>query len=97
MGWLIVALVILVLGVAIAMVVARTSAGTLPSIASERAEVSITAGEPITSTDLARIRFTQTLRGYAPDEVDDLLERLRMQFEMAEGAAGSAQTRRQRG
>jgi DivIVA domain-containing protein len=85
MGWLVVALLILVIGVAIALITARTGSATLPSIASERPEVSLPETGQITSTDLARVRFTQTLRGYAPDEVDDLLERLRAQLEEAEG------------
>lgn len=85
MGWLVLAMLILVLGVAIALVTARTGSATLPSIATERPEVSLPGTGPITSTDLARVRFTQTLRGYAPDEVDDLLERLRAQLEEAEG------------
>ena len=85
MGWLVLALLILVMGVALALVVSRTGAASLPSIASERREVSLPGTGPITSTDLARVRFTQTLRGYAPDEVDDLLERLRVQLEEAEG------------
>jgi DivIVA domain-containing protein len=86
MGWLVLALLILVLGVAVALVAARTGSGsgTLPPIASERPEVSLPGTGPITSADLARVRFTQTLRGYAADEVDDLLERLRAQLEQAE-------------
>lgn len=85
MGWLVLALLILVLGVAVALIVSRTGSATLPSIASERPEVSLPGDGPITSTDLARVRFTQTLRGYAPDEVDDLLERLRAQLEDGAG------------
>jgi len=85
MGWLVLALLILVLGVAVALVVARTGSASLPPVASERPEVSLPGDGPITSTDLARVRFTQTLRGYAPDEVDDLLERLRAQLERTEG------------
>jgi DivIVA domain-containing protein len=85
MGWLVLALLILVLGVAVALITSRTGAATLPSIASERPEVSLPGDGPITSTDLARVRFSQSLRGYAPDEVDDLLERLRAQLEAAEG------------
>jgi DivIVA domain-containing protein len=85
MGWLVLALLILVLGVAVALVASRTGSATLPPIASERPEVSLPGTGQITSTDLARVRFTQTLRGYAPDEVDDLLERLREQLEQAEG------------
>ena len=89
MGWLVLALLLLVLGVALALITARTGSATLPSIASERPEVSLPGDGPITSTDLARVRFTQTLRGYAPDEVDDLLERLRAQLEKAEDAQPS--------
>ena len=85
MGWLVLALLLLVLGLALALVVGRTGSATLPPMASERPEVSLPADGPITSTDLARVRFTQTLRGYAADEVDDLLERLRAQLEAAEG------------
>ena len=84
MGWLVLALLILVLGVAVALVASRSGSGTLPPIASERPEVSLPGTGPITSADLARVRFTQTLRGYAADEVDDLLERLRVQLEQAE-------------
>jgi len=98
MGWLVLALLILVMGVALALVVSRTGSASLPSIASERREVSLPGTGPITSTDLARVRFTQTLRGYAPDEVDDLLERLRAQLEEAEGdpARRAPQERRHR-
>lgn len=90
MTWIALMVVIVVLGVAVALVVAYTDAAVMPEVASDRAEVSLPADRPLQAADLASVRFTQTLRGYAPDEVDDLLERLRNELAAREtdGAGG---------
>lgn len=79
MTWLWVAVVVAVLGVVIAIVVGRISGGAMPEVAPDRPAAQLTSA-PLTDADLAGIRFTQTLRGYAMDEVDDFIERLRAEL-----------------
>lgn len=79
MTWLWVAVVVAVLGVVIAIVVGRISGAAMPEVAPDRPAAQLTAA-PLTDSDLAGIRFTQTLRGYAMDEVDDFIERLRAEL-----------------
>lgn len=79
MTWLWVAVVVAVLGVVIAVAVGRISGGAMPEVAPDRPAAQLSA-EPLTDADLAGIRFTQTLRGYAMDEVDDFIERLRSEL-----------------
>jgi len=76
MTWLWVAVVVAVLGVVIAMVVGRIGGGAMPEVAPDRPAAQLSSA-PLTDADLAGIQFTQTLRGYAMDEVDDFIERLR--------------------
>jgi DivIVA domain-containing protein len=76
MTWLWVAVVVAVLGVVIAIVVGRISGGEMAEVAPDRPAAQLSSA-PLTDADLAGIRFTQTLRGYAMDEVDDFIERLR--------------------
>lgn len=79
MTWLWVAVVVAVLGVVIAIVVGRIDAGGMPEVARDRPAAQLSSA-PLTDTDLAGVRFTQTLRGYAMDEVDDFIERLRAEL-----------------
>lgn len=79
MTWLWVAVVVAVLGVVIAIIVGRISGGAMPEVAPDRPAAQLSS-DPLTDADLAGIRFTQTLRGYAMDEVDDFIERLRAEL-----------------
>jgi DivIVA domain-containing protein len=76
MTWLWVAVVVAVLGAAIAIVAGRVGGANLVEVARDRPAAQLRS-EPLTDADLAGMRFTQTLRGYAMDEVDDFIERLR--------------------
>jgi DivIVA domain-containing protein len=79
MTWLWVAVVVAVLGAVIAIVVGRISGGAMSEVAADRPAAQLSSA-PLTDADLAGIRFTQTLRGYAMDEVDDFIERLRAEL-----------------
>jgi len=79
MTWLWVAVVVAVLGVVIAMVVGRISGGAMPDVGPDRPAAQLSSA-PLTDADLTGVRFTQTLRGYAMDEVDDFIERLRAEL-----------------
>lgn len=79
MTWLWVAVVVAVLGAVIAIVVGRISGGAMAEVAPDRPAAQLSSA-PLTDADLAGIRFTQTLRGYAMDEVDDFIERLRAEL-----------------
>lgn len=74
MGWVLTVMAVLILGLAAIAATGRMGGmhhhvepdvfrGTLPPT-------------PLTGEDVAAVRFGVTLRGYAPDQVDDLLERL---------------------
>jgi DivIVA domain-containing protein len=79
MTWLWVAVVVAVLGVVIAILVGRISGGAMPEVAPDRPAAQLSSA-PLTDVDLAGIRFTQNLRGYAMDEVDDFIERVRAEL-----------------
>lgn len=79
MTWLWVAVVVAVLGAVIAMAVGRISGGAMPEVGPDRPAAQLSSA-PLADADLAGIRFTQTLRGYAMDEVDDFIERLRAEL-----------------
>jgi DivIVA domain-containing protein len=79
MTWLWVAVVVAVLGAVIAMAAGRITGGAMPEVAPDRPAAQLSSA-PLTDTDLAGVRFTQTLRGYAMDEVDDFIERVRAEL-----------------
>jgi DivIVA domain-containing protein len=76
MTWLWVAVVVAVLGAVIAIVAGRVGGASMAEVAPDRPAAHLSS-DPLTDEDLAGMRFTQTLRGYAMDEVDDFIERLR--------------------
>ncbi len=77
MTWLWIAVIVAVIGAAIALVVGR--GGAMPEVAPDRPAAQVPAGQ-LTSDDLAQVRFSQALRGYAMDEVDDLIARVRIEL-----------------
>jgi DivIVA domain-containing protein len=74
MEWAIAVLVIAVLGIA-----AAVAAGGVGEMSSEPVRDTFRQDlpdHPLTGADIQQLRFGVTLRGYAMDQVDDLLSRL---------------------
>lgn len=74
MTWAIAVLVVVVLGVAAA--VAAGKLGEMNPVPVSDTYRRDLPDRPLTGADLAGIRFGVTIRGYAMDQVDDLLDRL---------------------
>jgi len=84
MTWLWLALVVAVIGAAAALAASRWPIGA-PGRPDR--EVVRLPSRPLTDDDLATLRFTQSLRGYSMDEVDDVIERLRAELAARPSAA----------
>ncbi len=74
MTWLYIGLVVLVVAAVAAVAVGHGDG--LAVAPPDRREVSLPAGRPLTSADVAGVGLSVGLRGYRMDEVDDLLARL---------------------
>ncbi len=98
MTWLYIGLVVLVVAAVAAVAVGHGDG--LAVAPPDRREVSLPAGRPLTSADVAGVGLSVGLRGYRMDEVDDLLARLGAEIdERAErlrvleaGPAGAAES-----
>ncbi len=74
MIWLLAGGVVLVVGILVALAVARGAA--MAPAYDDRREVRLPTGRPLSADDLSVVRFTVTARGYRMSEVDALLARL---------------------
>jgi len=77
MEWFIAILAVAVLG--LAAVAAGGGLGELGSFKVDRPQLSLPESD-LTATDLARVRFAVVPRGYAMNQVDQLLDRLQRQL-----------------
>ena len=77
MAWLIAMLAVVVMGIA-ALVAGGRGQG-LGALRTDRPGLNLPDG-PLTAQDLAGLRFVVVPRGYAMDQVDELLERLQSQL-----------------
>lgn len=87
MTWLWAALVLAVLGGTL--VVAAGRGDGMSEGGRDRAETRLPEGRRLTEVDLRGVRFNQTLRGYAMDEVDDFVDRLRCELARRPAAESS--------
>ena len=78
MAWFIASLAVVVLG--LAAVVGAGGFGQLGPVSSDRLAVNLPPG-PLTAQDLDNLRLTVVPRGYAMDQVDEVLSRLRQQLD----------------
>lgn len=74
MGWVLTVIAVVILG--IAAVAATGKLGGMHHHVEPDVFRDSLPETPLTSADIAAIRFGVTLRGYAVDQVDDLLDRL---------------------
>lgn len=65
-------------------VVASGRGGSMAEVFDDRPESRVQAEGPLTSYDLATVRFTTAFRGYRMSEVDALLDRLTAELEERE-------------
>lgn len=74
MEWVIAAVVVVLLG--LVALVATGRFGAMREVADRDVFVPALPGRPLHAADLETVRFGVTLRGYAMNQVDDLLDRL---------------------
>ncbi|MGJ3507475.1 DivIVA domain-containing protein [Enemella sp. A6] len=74
MGWILTVVAVLILGVAAIAATGRLG-GMHQHVETDTFRQTLPA-VPLTAEDVAKVRFGVTLRGYAVDQVDDLLDRL---------------------
>lgn len=79
MTWFFAVLIVLLTG-AVA-VVAAGRGGSMAQVYDDRPDSRVQADGPLTSLDLAQVRFTTAFRGYRMSEVDALLDRLVRELE----------------
>jgi DivIVA domain-containing protein len=65
-------------------VVATGRGGSIGEVYDDRPDSRVQAEGPLTSQDLAQVRFTTAFRGYRMSEVDSLLDRLTAELESRE-------------
>jgi DivIVA domain-containing protein len=82
MMWFFAFVIVALLGVVA--VVASGRWGALGEVYDDRADARVQADGPLTSHDLATVRFTTAFRGYRMSEVDALLDRLTAELEERE-------------
>ena len=82
MVWFFAFVIVAVLGVVA--VVASGRGGTMAEVFDDRPDARVQAGGPLTSDDIARVRFSTAFRGYRMSEVDALLDRLTSELESRE-------------
>ncbi len=82
MVWFFAFVIVALLGVVA--VVATGRGGSLGEVYDDRPDSRVQADRPLTSHDVARVRFTTALRGYRMSEVDALLDRLVVELEARE-------------
>ncbi len=85
MVWFFAFVIVALLGVVA--VVAAGRGGSLGEVYDDRPDSRVQSEGPLTSYDLARVRFTTALRGYRMSEVDALLDRLAAELEAREAQA----------
>ncbi len=78
-------LVVGVVAAAAVLAVRRPQAGQLPEPTPDQYPASVPEG-PLTAADLHAVRFPLVFRGYRPDDVDALLDRLAAQLPEGEQA-----------
>ena len=83
MMWFFAFVIVALLGVVA--VVASGRWGSLGEVYDDRPDSRVQADGPLTSRDLASVRFTTAFRGYRMSEVDALLDRLTAELEEREG------------
>ena len=79
MMWFFAVLIVLAIG-GVAVVAAGTGA-PLARAYDDRPDAVVPADRPLTGADLKAVRFSTVVRGYRPDEVDALLDRLAAQLD----------------
>jgi DivIVA domain-containing protein len=82
MMWFFAFVIVALLGVV--SVVATGRGGSIGEVYDDRPDSRVQAEGPLTSQDLARVRFTTAFRGYRMSEVDSLLDRLTAELEERE-------------
>jgi DivIVA domain-containing protein len=82
MMWFFAFVIVALLGVVA--VVASGRGGSIGDVYDDRPDSRVQAEGPLTSHDLATVRFTTAFRGYRMSEVDALLDRLTSELESKE-------------
>ena len=82
MIWFFSCVIVALLGVVA--VVATGRGGSIGDVYDDRPDSRVQAEGPLTSYDIARVRFTTAFRGYRMSEVDALLDRLTAELEARE-------------
>ena len=82
MMWFFAFVIVALLGVVA--VVASGQWGNLGEVYDDRPDARVQAEGPLSSRDLASVRFTTAFRGYRMSEVDALLDRLTAELERQE-------------
>jgi DivIVA domain-containing protein len=82
MEWILAALAIAVVGLAAAASTGRF--GEMPDVVDDRVRPTIPATGPLTGKELRDVQFAVVPRGYAMEQVDELLQRLAAQIDANE-------------